>query len=197
MTETVEAPGTDLATIKQSSHELDRIARLGLWMGAAQSDSKDPNAIGMTNAIKMAFADSLGLAIYAATEVHFINGQFTLSSKCFRALAHKHGIRVIPHDSSDKACTAIVIGPDGHELGRSTFTIEMAKKRGLLDRPGKNWQTIPERMLWARASKIALDDYAPWVTVGVMTADEAGDPDFEVFDPDDIPFGDDEQGTLA
>jgi len=183
-------PSEALTHIKQGTPELDRIARLGLWMGAAQSNSKDPNAVGMANAIKMAFADSLGLAIYAATEVHFINGQFTLSSKGFRALAHKHGIRVIPEDASDTSCTAVVIGADGHELGRSTFTIEMATKRGLLDRPGKNWQTIPDRMLWARASKMALDDYAPWVTVGVMTADEAGEPDGEVFDADDVPFGD-------
>lgn len=188
-----DEPGTALATIQHGNTELDRVARLGMWLAAAESKSTDPKAKGMAAALRIAYAESIGLPAHAAAEVHVINGNLTISAKLCRALAHSDGITVEAVDSSDTACTAVVYDRAGRELGRRTFTIEMAKRRGLLDKAGQNWKTIPDRMLWARASKMALDDCAPWVTVGVMSREEALEiTDAEVLDPDDIPFGDDE-----
>jgi hypothetical protein len=73
-------------------------------------------------------------------------------------------------DDTDQACTA-VISKDGVELGRTTFTIADAKKAGLI-RPRSPWETHPARMLWARASKYVITDYAPHVALGLALDDE-------------------------
>lgn len=181
-----------LATVPNA--ELDRAARLGLWLAAAESNSNDPNARGMAAALRIAYAESLGLPAHAAQEVHLIKGNLTLSAKLCRALAHQHGLRVVRAEADDESCTAAVVDANGRELGRTTFTLAQAAKMGLR---GDNWTRNPDRMLWARASKRALDDHAPWVTVGVMTDDElepVNEPDEDVvLVPDEVdgePFKD-------
>lgn len=188
----------DQTTIARHSTELDRVARLGMWLAAAESNSTDPKARGMAAALRIEYAMSLGLPAHAAQEIYLVKGNLTLSAKLCRALAHAHGLRVVKLDEKADSVTAAVIDASGTELGRTTYTLAMAKKAGLA---GSNWEKHPDRMLWARASKRALDDHAPWVTVGVVTAEEVedvtGEPlpvvaDVEVVDATDIPFGDPE-----
>jgi len=169
---------------KAEPSALDQHARLGMWLAATESGSKDPKALGMAAAFRIAVANELGLPAYAASEVYVIKGNVALSSKAYRALAHKHGIRVVRVEETPESCTAAVM-EHGKELGRTTFTLAQAKRMGL---SGANWTNSPDRMLWARASKRALDDHAPWVTVGVMTIDEA--EDMGLVEP--VPFDSDE-----
>lgn len=177
-----------LAQIPHNVGDLDRVARLGLWLAAAESDSKDPKAKGMAAALRIAYAESIGLPAHSASEVHIIGGNLSLSAKLCRARANEYGVRVEAVDASDLSCTAVVY-EHGQELGRRTFTIEDAARRGLLDKAGKNWKTMPDRMLWARASKMALDDLAPWTTVGVLSHEQASEAhDVEVLEPE--PFED-------
>jgi hypothetical protein len=178
--------GVDLEKVATST-DLDRIARMGMWLAAAESNSSDPKAKGMAAALRIAWAEYLDLPPYAASEIFVIQGNVTLSAKGFRALAHKHGIRVIKAGAGPDFCTAAVIDRDGNELGRETYTLAMAQQQGL---SGKAWQQTPDRMLWARASKRALDDHAPWVTVGVQAPEdlEAAGVPMEIIEPDDVPF---------
>jgi hypothetical protein len=150
--------------------DLDRVARLGLWLAAAESNSNDPKAKGMAAALRIGYAESLGLPAHAAGEIHIIKGNLTLSAKMCRALAHQHGLRVIRKQATDDSCTAAVVDSDGNELGEATYTLAQAKREG---RSGDNWTKYPDRMMWARASKRALDDFAPWVTLGVIVAEDA------------------------
>jgi hypothetical protein len=101
-----------------------------------------------------------------------INGRVFVGAKLLRALAAQRGYRVLQIESTPDTCTAAVedLG-SGRELGRYTFTIEDAKRAGLIRDRGA-WKTHPARMLWARASKYVLDDYAPEVTLGIYTDDE-------------------------
>ncbi len=200
---TVQNVGQAVA-VSSSKEELDRIARMGMWLAAAESGSKDPNALGMAAALRIGYANSLGLPAHAASEVYVIKGNLTLSAKLCRALAHQHGLKVTRVEETPTSCTAAVVRlADNAEIGRTTYTMEQAQKQGLLSRPGENWKTIPDRMLWARASKRVLDDFAPWVTTGVMSAEEMydDDPASVPFDPDEVLTGevvdDDGQGTLA
>ena len=149
---------------------LDRAARLGKWLAAAESGSRDPNAMGMAAALRIAYAEHLGLPAHAAGEIHIIKGNLTLSAKMCRALAHKHGLRVIRKAATDDSCTAAVVDQAGVELGEATYTLAQAKREG---RTGDNWTKYPDRMMWARASKRALDDFAPWVTLGVIVSEDA------------------------
>lgn len=169
--------------------ELDRAARLGMWLAAAESNSNDPNAKGMAAALRIQYAESLGLPAHAAAEIHLIRGNLTLSAKMCRALANQHGLRVIRVDETPTSCTAAVVEiASGRELGRTTYTLEQAKKAGLR---GDNWEKHTDRMLWARASKRVLDDFAPHVTVGVMSYEDAVEADLAPvpFDSDEVLTG--------
>lgn len=189
---------SEVAVREVASTELDRVARLGMWLAAAESNSTDPKARGMAAALRIEYAMSLGLPAHAAQEIFLVKGNLTLSAKLCRALAHSHGLRVVRVSETADKCVAAVIDSTGAELGRTEYTLAMAKKAGL---SGSNWTNNPDRMLWARASKRALDDHAPWVTVGVVSAEEVedvtGEPlaiaDAEVVDDvAAIPFGDPE-----
>ena len=198
-TDTPPAVG-QMLEVRGSSLDLDSVARLGLWLAAAESKSEDPKAKGMAAALRIAYAERLGLPAHAAQEIHLIGGNLTLSAKLCRALAHEHGLRVIRVEETKDSCTAAVVEiASGRELGRTTFTLAEANQMGLPQRPGKAWAQTPARMLWARASTRVLDDFAPWVTVGVLSEEQAedwtGEPvrveDAEVIPPeDDVPFGD-------
>lgn len=183
--------------------ELDRAARLGMWLAAAESNSNDNRARGMAAALRIEYARLLGLPPHAAQEIHIVKGNLTLSAKLCRALAHDHGMRVVPVDETAESCTAALIDlASGKEIGRRTYTLAQAKKAGL---SGTNWTNHPDRMLWARASKRVLDDFAPHVTVGVMTEDEAFDAGLldepaAPFDGDEVLVGevvDETQETLV
>ncbi len=189
-----KTPGTDLEPTVQNvagklskaeDADLNRAARMGMWLAAAESGSKDPNALGMAAALRMAYANSLGLPAHAASEVYVIKGNLSLSAKLCRALAHQHGLRVIKKAESPDSVTAAVVDGHGKELGETTYTLTQAKKAGL---SGTNWQNNPDRMLWARASKRVLDDFAPWVTTGVMSVEEIA----ERFPDEPVPFDGDE-----
>lgn len=193
-TDTPPAVG-QMLEVRGGALDLDSVARLGLWLAAAESNSADPKAKGMAAALRIAYAERLGLPAHAAQEIHLIKGNLTLSAKLCRALARPHGLRVTLVDETKDSCTAAVVDvATGKELGRRTFTLAMAKQRGL---SGPNWTSMPDRMLWARASKDALDYHAPWVTVGVLSEEQVedftGEPipvaDAEVVPPDDdVPF---------
>ena len=188
-------PTTDLATVAPPSTDLDRVARLGMWLAAAESKSDDPKAKGMAAALRIAYAEHLGLPAHAAQDIHVIDGGLQLSSRLKRALAHSHGLRVDLVSEDATQCTAQVVEiATGNVVGQPvTFTVEMAKQAGLgSSRSGKptGWQKSPDQMLWARASARALDRYAPWVTVGVTSLAEVdaaalaaqGDPEGEPFE---------------
>ena len=64
--------GTDIEKIADAqleriahSTDLDRVARLGLWLAAAESNSNDPKAKGMAAALRIGYAESLGLPAHA------------------------------------------------------------------------------------------------------------------------------------
>lgn len=183
---TVQNVGHELVA-RTDDAELNRAARLGMWLAAAESGSRDPKAMGMAAALRIAYAGSLDLPAHAAAEVYIIKGNLTLSAKLCRALAHNHGLRVTKVEETATSCTAAVVDSSGKELGRYTYTLDMAKKAGL---SGANWSNLGDRMMWARASKRVLDDFAPWVTVGVVTAEEMEDAGVPVpFDSDEVLTG--------
>lgn len=182
---TVQNVGAEIA-VQSTSTDLDHSARLGMWLAAAESNSNDPKAKGMAAALRIEYARLLDLPPHAAQEIHVIKGNLTLSAKLCRALAHNHGLRVTKVEETATSCTAAVIDArTGKELGRYTYTLEMAKKAGL---SGDNWTKIPDRMMWARASKRVLDDFAPWVTTGIASSEEME----EAFPDEPQPFNSDE-----
>jgi hypothetical protein len=148
--------------------ELDRLARIGTWLAASEAGRDDDKSRGMTAALRLFYAQELGLPPLAASELSIVRGRLFPHAKLLRALAARAGYRVERDPASDeKACTAVLVDAQtGRELGRYTFTIEDAQRAKLV-KADSAWQTHPARMLWARACKFVLDDYAPEVTLGL------------------------------
>ena len=65
--------------------------------------------------------------------------------------------------------------PDGTPLEGPKITLEMAKAEGWSAKNGSKWLTMPELMLRYRAAAFFARLYAPDITLGMMTADEAVD----------------------
>lgn len=187
--------------------ELDRLARLGQWLALSESGSTDPKALGAAAALRLYYAEQLGLPPLAVAELSVIKGRLFVSAQLLRALAEERGYRIERVDANDETCTA-VLSKAGVELGRATFTIENARTAGLI-RNGSAWQSHPGRMLWARASKNAIMDFAPAVALGLALDDEAAEytggavdlsmdaeqslaPPVIDVEGEEIPFGDDE-----
>jgi hypothetical protein len=179
----------------QQQLELDRFARLGVWLAALESGKDDANSKGAAAALRFYYAEQLELPATAVAEITVIKGKLFIGAQLLRALAERAGYKVARLELTDETCTAILISKDsGEELGRTTFTIEQAKAAGLI-RAGSAWTTHPARMLWARASTYVIRDFAPAVSLGMYSDDEiaevapAADHNGYIADPS-IPFGD-------
>lgn len=170
---------TDLAVREPT--RLDDLARLGTWLALSESGDGGEKAQGASAALRLYYAESLGLPPLAVAELSVIKGRLVVSAQLLRALAERRGYRVRRVDDNDQTCTAI-LERDGNELGRATFTIDDAHRAGLI-RDRSAWKTHPARMLWARASKNVIVDYAPSVALGLWLDDEA----VEILDPPEPP----------
>jgi hypothetical protein len=167
MSETLPAP-------RVVAPELDGIARLGRWLAASEVESPNEEQRGAAAALRIYFARELGLSPLAASELSIIRGRLVVSAKLIRARAASYGFRVERDDTSNETkCIARLLDRhSGEIIGESTFTMEDAKRAGLVRDKG-GWKTYPARMLWARASKFVVDDFAPEVSLGLILEDEA------------------------
>jgi hypothetical protein len=126
-------------------------------------------------AVKVIAGQELGLGPVAAmTGVHIVQGKVTLGANMIAALIRRSGrydYRVVEH--TDKVCR-IDFYRDGERIGESSFSIEDAKRAGLLAKPGP-WTQHPRNMLFARAISNGAKWHAPDVFAGpVYTPDELG-----------------------
>ncbi|HEY7621706.1 MAG TPA: hypothetical protein VH834_18140 [Solirubrobacteraceae bacterium] len=157
-----------------SDLEYDRFARLGTWLAATEGSSDPRGKDGMVAALRFALAAELGWPLRAASEIAVIHGRLHISSKMLRALAEREGYRVVRVEETATSCTAAVLDRAGEEVGRATFTLEDAKRAGLV-KDKSAWQTYPARMLWARAAGWAINDAIPHVALGLAMTEEAED----------------------
>jgi hypothetical protein len=170
MTETVASP----PAVRERNGRLDDLARLGQWLAWSESGKDDERSKGAAAALRLYYASELGLSPMAAAELTVINGRLFVGAALLRALARRAGYRVQRVTTSDNpiSCTArISVATTGEMLGESTFTIEDARTAGLI-RDRSPWKTHPARMLWARASKNVIVDFAPEIALGIALDDE-------------------------
>lgn len=137
--------------------------------------------------------------------------RLSLSPQLLNGQIRRLGLGSIrPRISTPTECVAVALGPDGEELGESTFTWEDARMAGLVgegcepgehkmkDRKGRNnttyqacgcnqgYITYPKRMLWWRAGGFAADDFFPEASLGMYAPEALGavvDEDGRPIDP--------------
>jgi hypothetical protein len=185
---------TSTDVVRRDDPELNRLARLGEWLAAAESGRDDPTSKGASAALRLYYAQALGLPPLAALEISIIKGRLVPTSQLLRAMADDAGLIVARVAVSKTSCTARLVNKQTGELvGESTFTLEQAKQAGLV-RPNSNWTTYPERMLWARASGFVIRDYAPKVALGMTFQDEVEEVTGKPYDVDVDPVEPDDEG---
>jgi len=64
---------------------------------------------------------------------------------------------------------------DGEVLESTEITIAMAQAEGWYNKTGSKWQTMPEQMLRYRSAAFFVRAYAPEISLGIATDDEARD----------------------
>lgn len=172
---------------KESTTVSNEIAR----RPAAPAATTDPVQLGATLAQSGYFADArqaaqaavkvmagqeIGLPPVASmTGVYIVQGRVTIGANLMAALMRKHpdyDYRVTEH--TDEACTVVVFYK-GEEAGTSRFTLDDAKRAGLV-KSGGPWVQHPRNMVFARAISNAAKWYAPDVFAGnpIYTPDELG-----------------------
>lgn len=136
----------------------------------------------------------LGLPpLQALQNIAVINGRPTLWGDAALAVVQQHpGYEWISEkieESDNGNITAVcILKRKDHEPHRSEFSLDMAKRAGLLGKAGP-WTQYPKRMLQMRARGFALRDVFADALRGLITREEA--MDFKMVDAevvrDDIP----------
>jgi hypothetical protein len=86
---------------------------------------------------------------------------------------------------------------DGEVLESPEVTLSIAKAEGWFSKKGSKWQTMPELMLRYRAATFFARTYAPDVTMGMMTNDEAHEVDVSEIEVSGSPIGEDRKPDHA
>lgn len=121
---------------------------------------------------------ALGIAdMSALRSIHIIDGKATFSAELMVQLVRKAG-HSITFKADGESCTVYGKRGDNGDEGEFTWTLEMSKRAGLLDKKGQAWAKYPEAMLWARAvSQLCLMLFADCFAGASYTPEElvAGD----------------------
>ena len=101
-------------------------------------------------------------------ETYVVKGRLGLMASIQRTLASREGYDLDLAAIDDQHATVTIINAHrGGKMHEVTVTMDMAKKAGWVTR-NQNYQTMPERMLAARACTWAISLYAPEVMHGIQ-----------------------------
>lgn len=107
----------------------------------------------------------------AVQEYHIINGRPALRADAMLSRFLIAGGRVEWHEISDARVEATFSHPQGG-TARIAWTLEDAKRAGLLDKPGGNWSKYPRAMLRARVISEGVRTVYPPIVVNLYTPEE-------------------------
>lgn len=114
--------------------------------------------------------------IASITGIHVIKGRIALSANLLATLIKRHPDYDYKIKSLDNETCTVVFFEGGEEIGESTFTLEDAKRAGLL-KADSGWAKFPRNMLFARAISNGVKWFCPQLTSGapVYTPEELGE----------------------
>lgn len=134
------------------------------------ADAKDASQA----VVKILAGRELGFGPMASmTGVHVIKGKVALSANLLGAAIKRSGRYDYRVAALDDDRAELVFFEGGQEVGRSAFTMDDAKRAGLLSNP--TWKNYPRNMLLARALSNGARWFCPDVFGGaIYTPDELG-----------------------
>lgn len=112
---------------------------------------------------------------HALRSLYFVQGRLLMSVQAQLALARRAGVKVVELKDEANSCT-VTLARDNEKV-TCTYTIEDARRAGLLDKSNSNWAKYPRQMLRWRAIGDALRIIAADVLLGVYDPHEFTDID--------------------
>jgi len=146
------------------------------WFAQRAIESRFSTKFGTVDKALMVMArgKDFGLSPSAAMELmQDIQGKLTLPAQLLVAMAKRHPDceYFYLEDVSPDSATAVTKRKGAPKEERRTYTLEMAKRAGLL-KPGGGWDKNPEDMcVWRATSKLARQVY-PDATMGAYSFEE-------------------------
>ena len=133
--------------------------------------------------IAMEMANRLDANILSVMQnMYIVHGRPSWSSQflisCINASGRFSPLRYVMEGAEggmERTCYAWANDHSGERLEGPVVSMEMAKLEGWLDKNGSKWKTMPELMLRYRAATFFARLYAPDITMGMQTAEEARD----------------------
>ncbi len=103
--------------------------------------------------------------------------QFLIATwnQCGRFSAIRYKFTGTPGTDSHGCIAWAIEKETGEVLEGTEITIALAKKEGWYTKSGSKWQSIPEQMLRYRAAAWLVRAYAPELSMGLGTVEEAND----------------------
>jgi len=124
-------------------------------------------------AVDWADRNDVGI-LEALGQVAFVHGKPVVSAVMQRKLAARAGYGTKLIGGDNESATVAVIGPDGKEVGRATYTIGLAQDLDLVNKSAV-WKADPAHMLVLRATTRALMYYGP-ADLAVIIIDDTPEP---------------------
>ena len=171
---------TSLITTEQrhiglTPQTIDEALRMADIMAKASIIPKDYQGNSGNILVAIQWGAELGLPpLQAMQSIAVINGRPSLWGDAVIGLVRGSGLLESIHEEVTDTQAICTVKRRGEDPAERQFTMEDAKRAGLLGKPGP-WSQYPKRMLQMRARAWALRDVFPDVLRGVSVAEEAQD----------------------
>lgn len=154
---------------------IDEALRMADIMAKASIVPKDYQGNPGNILVAIQWGAELGLPpLQAMQSIAVINGRPALWGDAVIALVRGSGLLDSIHEEVTDTLATCTVKRRGEEPAARNFSMEDAKRAGLLGKQGP-WSQYPKRMLQMRARAWALRDVFPDVLRGVHVAEEAQD----------------------
>ena len=178
--------GADLEAFERSDRIIQRAADIWCDSSLLPFHYRDKDGNAMIAEVLLACGVLLDLDLaprLCLPETFVVKGRLGFMAGIYRTLAARDGWDLdVAELDAEHATVTMINERRGGRMHQVTVTMEMAKRAGWVTR-NPNYQTMPERMLAARACTWAVSLYAPGVMHGIQTgtvrplAAEADPPD--------------------
>ena len=92
----------------------------------------------------------------------------------------KGSLRTIISEDKKSAYCEATCNETGEILKGMTYTLDIAKAEGLVDKQGSKWKTMPELMLRYRAQSSFINEFFPEIKFGCKTKEEIEDSEIGI-----------------
>ena len=166
---------TEQRHIGLTPQTIDEALRMADIMAKASIIPKDYQGNSGNILVAIQWGAELGLPpLQAMQSIAVINGRPSLWGDAVIGLVRGSGLLESIHEEVTDTQAICTVKRRGEDPAERQFTMEDAKRAGLLGKPGP-WSQYPKRMLQMRARAWALRDVFPDVLRGVSVAEEAQD----------------------